>query len=53
VALVVQKFGGTAVDGPERLRAVARRLVAAPGSLRSVVLGGWIRVFADVLAASW
>jgi aspartate kinase len=29
VALVVQKFGGTSVAGAERLRAVARRLVAA------------------------
>jgi aspartate kinase len=29
VALVVQKFGGTSVAGPDRLRAVARRLVAA------------------------
>src|SRR5262249_20408151 len=26
---VVMKFGGTSVDGPERLKAVARRLVAA------------------------
>ena len=29
MALVVQKFGGTSVAGPDRLRAVARRLVAA------------------------
>jgi aspartate kinase len=29
VALVVQKFGGTSVADPERLKAVARRLVAA------------------------
>jgi len=29
VGLVVQKFGGTSVAGPERLKAVARRLVAA------------------------
>ena len=29
MALVVQKFGGTSVAGPERLKAVARRLVAA------------------------
>ncbi len=29
MALVVQKFGGTSVGGPDRLRAVARRLVAA------------------------
>ena len=29
MALVVQKFGGTSVAGPERLQAVARRLVAA------------------------
>jgi aspartate kinase len=29
VALVVQKFGGTSVAGSERIRAVARRLVAA------------------------
>jgi len=27
--LVVMKFGGTSVDGPERLKAVARRLAAA------------------------
>ena len=29
MGLVVQKFGGTSVAGPERLRAVARRLVDA------------------------
>ncbi len=29
MGLVVQKFGGTSVAGPERLKAVARRLVAA------------------------
>jgi len=29
LGLVVQKFGGTSVAGPERLREVARRLVAA------------------------
>ena len=29
MALVVQKFGGTSVAGPDRLRAVAGRLVAA------------------------
>src|SRR5215207_1493609 len=29
MGLVVQKFGGTSVEGPERLKAVARRLVAA------------------------
>ena len=29
MGLVVQKFGGTSVAGPERLREVARRLVAA------------------------
>ena len=29
MALVVQKFGGTSVSGPDRLRAVAGRLVAA------------------------
>src|SRR5688500_7572441 len=29
MGLVVQKFGGTSVAGPERLKAVAQRLVAA------------------------
>ena len=29
VSLLVQKYGGTSVDGPERLRAVARRVAAA------------------------
>ena len=34
---VVMKFGGTSVDGPERLQAVARRLVAAHESGYRVV----------------
>src|SRR5580765_3527270 len=29
VSLLVQKYGGTSVDGPERIRAVARRVAAA------------------------
>ncbi|HYM79916.1 MAG TPA: aspartate kinase [Candidatus Limnocylindria bacterium] len=29
MAVLVQKYGGTSVDGPERLRAVARRVAAA------------------------
>ena len=29
MSLLVQKYGGTSVDGPERLRAVARRVAAA------------------------
>jgi aspartate kinase len=36
-ATVVMKFGGTSVDGPDRLKAVARRVVAAhEGGLRVV-----------------
>src|ERR687890_273331 len=37
MALVVQKFGGTSVAGPERLQAVARRLVAAREAGNDVV----------------
>jgi aspartate kinase len=37
VGLVVQKFGGTSVAGPERLKAVARRLVAAREAGNDVV----------------
>ncbi|NOT35078.1 MAG: aspartate kinase [Candidatus Eisenbacteria bacterium] len=29
MSIVVQKYGGTSVDGPERIRAVARRVAAA------------------------
>jgi aspartate kinase len=29
MSLLVQKYGGTSVDGPERIRAVARRVAAA------------------------
>ena len=29
MSLIVQKYGGTSVDGPERIRAVARRVAAA------------------------
>ena len=37
MGLVVQKFGGTSVAGPERLQAVARRLVAARDAGNDVV----------------
>ena len=37
MGLVVQKFGGTSVEGPERLKAVARRLVAAREAGNDVV----------------
>jgi len=37
VSLVVQKFGGTSVEGPERLKAVAGRLVAAREAGNDVV----------------
>ena len=37
MGLVVQKFGGTSVAGPERLQAVARRLVAAREAGNDVV----------------
>ncbi|MGI8421897.1 MAG: aspartate kinase, partial [Gaiellaceae bacterium] len=37
MALVVQKFGGTSVGDPEKLKAVARRLVAAREQGNSVV----------------
>jgi aspartate kinase len=37
VGLVVQKFGGTSVEGPERLKAVAARLVAAREAGNDVV----------------
>jgi aspartate kinase len=37
MGLVVQKFGGTSVAGPERLQAVARRLVAARNAGNDVV----------------
>ena len=37
MGLVVQKFGGTSVEGPERLKAVARRLVAARDAGNDVV----------------
>jgi aspartate kinase len=37
MSLVVQKFGGTSVEGPERLKAVARRLVAAHDAGNDVV----------------
>lgn len=37
MGLVVQKFGGTSVAGPERLQAVARRLVAAHDAGNDVV----------------
>jgi aspartate kinase len=37
MGLVVQKFGGTSVEGPERLKAAARRLVAARDAGNSVV----------------
>jgi aspartate kinase len=37
MGLVVQKFGGTSVEGPERLQAVARRLVAARDAGNDVV----------------
>ena len=37
MSLVVQKFGGTSVAGPERLKAVARRLVAAREAGNEVV----------------
>src|SRR5580765_5302096 len=29
VSVLIQKYGGTSVDGPERIRAVARRVAAA------------------------
>src|SRR5207247_8287743 len=31
MSLIVQKYGGTSVDGPERIRAVAQRIAAARG----------------------
>src|SRR5678815_1578189 len=37
MGLVVQKFGGTSVAGPERLKAVAQRLVAARDAGNDVV----------------
>ena len=37
MSLVVQKFGGTSVEGPERLKAVAGRLVAAREAGNDVV----------------
>jgi len=35
MALVVQKYGGSSVGSPDRLMAVARRPLAAPGAARS------------------
>ena len=32
MSLVVQKYGGTSVDGPERIKAVARRIVCPTGT---------------------
>ena len=37
MGLLVQKFGGTSVEGPERLKAVAQRLVAARSAGNDVV----------------
>ena len=37
MGLLVQKFGGTSVEGPERLKAVAQRLVAARAAGNDVV----------------
>ena len=38
VSLLVQKYGGTSVDGPERIRAVARRVAAARGAGHDTVV---------------
>ncbi len=36
--VLVQKYGGTSVDGPERIRAVARRVAAARAAGQSLVV---------------
>ena len=36
--VLVQKYGGTSVAGPERLRAVARRVAAARGAGHELVV---------------
>ena len=38
MAILVQKFGGTSVNGPERIRAVARRIAAAHAAGDDVVV---------------
>ena len=38
MALLVQKYGGTSVDGPERIRAVAKRVAAARGAGHDTVV---------------
>jgi aspartate kinase len=37
VSLIVQKFGGTSMDGPERIRNVARRVVATRAAGHDVI----------------
>src|SRR6185503_7151461 len=38
MSLLVQKYGGTSVDGPERIRAVAGRIAAARAAGHDVVV---------------
>jgi aspartate kinase len=38
MAIIVQKYGGTSVEGPDRLRAVARRVAALKGAGHDVVV---------------
>ena len=38
MAVLVQKYGGTSVDGPERIRAVARRVAAARAAGHDVLV---------------
>jgi len=38
MAVLVQKYGGTSVDGPERIRAVARRVAAARAAGNDVLV---------------
>ena len=38
MSLIVQKYGGTSVDGPERIRAVAQRVAAARRSGHDTVV---------------
>src|SRR5216110_1452699 len=38
MAVLVQKYGGTSVDGPERIRAVAQRIAGARSSGSAIVV---------------
>src|SRR6266545_2318821 len=52
VSLRVQKYGGTSVDGPERIRAVAQRVAAsrAAGHDTVVVVSAMGRATDDLIA---